>query len=284
MVDPATLTAAIHNATKVANTPLFTTIIDKVTGFRLSKWAAEGELRKQMIHDEYEKAKENGLDGVIYIENLRKTSNLIETAVKSSKYIEEGKENEIKYDNDFFWNAIEHAKTISNEEMQEIIAKIIASEYNNPGSYSMGTLHILKMLGKIELELFQTLGSLCLDGSNIPKSIFSAQPDGTRPILQSMNIDFESLQTLQNYGLVLPNDMKYILENPERKIFEISYFDSRIEYQPVHETKTNINYPNYYKLSKTGEQILQHLDVSFNQDYYNWLIDNFKIANYEVVK
>lgn len=77
MADPAiALTAAIENATKVANTPLFTTVIDKITGFKISKWAAEGEIRKKLIHDEYEKAKENGIIGVQYIENLRHTTNL----------------------------------------------------------------------------------------------------------------------------------------------------------------------------------------------------------------
>ena len=40
-------------------------------------------------------------------------------------------------DNDFFWNTIEYAKTISNEEMQELVAKIIAGEYNEPGTYSI---------------------------------------------------------------------------------------------------------------------------------------------------
>src|SRR6185295_5943710 len=104
MTDPASLTSAIENASKVANTPLFTTIIDKITGFKISQWAAEGEVRKKLIHDEYERAKENGIIGVQYIENLRHTTNLIDTAVKSSKYVDQEKSNDIKIDNDFFWN------------------------------------------------------------------------------------------------------------------------------------------------------------------------------------
>lgn len=114
---PASLVTAIDNASKVANTPLYTTIIDRMLGFKISKWAAEGEVRKKLIHDEYEKAKESGLIGVEYIKNLRHTTNLIETAVKSSKYIDPNKTNDIEMDNDFFWNTIEHAKTVSNDEM-----------------------------------------------------------------------------------------------------------------------------------------------------------------------
>jgi len=66
-------------------------------------------------------------------------------------------------DNDFFRNTVEHAKTISNEEVQELIAKIIAGEYNNPGSYSMSTLNCIKMLGKKEIELLERMGSLIIN-------------------------------------------------------------------------------------------------------------------------
>lgn len=66
MPDPFSLAKAIDSATNVANTPLFTTIIDKVTGFKLSEWSAEGEIRKKLLHDEYEMAKENGIRHAIY--------------------------------------------------------------------------------------------------------------------------------------------------------------------------------------------------------------------------
>ena len=105
MTDPISLAKAIDSAAKVANTPLFTTIIDKVTGFKLSIWSAEGEVRKKLIHDEYEKAKENGIMGMQYIEYMRNIENLIDTAVRSSKYINPNKPNNIKMDNDFFSTA-----------------------------------------------------------------------------------------------------------------------------------------------------------------------------------
>ena len=206
-MDPTlALTTAIDNATKVANTPLFTTVIDRITGFKISKWAAEGEVRKKMIHDDYEKAKQNGIVGVQYIANLRHTTNLIDTAVRSAKYIDPNQTNDIKMDNDFFWNTVEHSKSVSNSEMQELIAKIIAGEYNSPGSYSMSTLHSIKMLGKEELELFERISSLIINGDSIPKIIFSL-PENVKDFMSELKIDFGSLQILQNLGLFLPNDM-----------------------------------------------------------------------------
>jgi hypothetical protein len=110
MNDPALLFSAIEKASSVANTPIFTTIIDRLFGFRISKWAAEGEIIKQHIKEEYEKAKENGIGGMQFIESIRHATNLIDTATKTAKYIDQDKPNDIKMDNDFFWNTIEHAK------------------------------------------------------------------------------------------------------------------------------------------------------------------------------
>lgn len=283
MIDPTSLTTAIDNASKVANTPLFTTVIDKITGFKISQWAAEGEVRKKLIHDEYEKAKENGIMGIQYIENLRHTTNLIDAAVKSSKYIDQNKSNDIKMDNDFFWNTLEHAKTISNEEMQELVAKIIAGEYNQPGTYSMSTLQTIKMLGKIELELFERICSLCINKVLIPKEIFSL-PESVKPILNHIGIHFGSLQALQSLVLILPNDMTHSIENPTKKKFSIRYFDKVIHFKPTHETNYVISFPAYYELSNTGKQIVEHLNSKYLEDYYKWITKNYKIANYEVIE
>lgn len=283
MTDPVSLAKSIESASKVANTPLFTTIIDKVTGFKLSKWAAEGEVRKKLIHDEYEKAKEEGIMGMQYIEYMRSTENLIDTAVKSSKYIDPSKSNDIKMDNDFFWNTIEHAKTVSSDEMQELVAKIIAGEYNDPGTYSMSTLQTLKMLGKNELELFEKTCSLCLNDYQVPKNVFSL-PENIRPILNSLGIDFGSFQALQSLGLFLPNDMSRSIANPQKKYFALNYFNHEIRYETTHETNFIIKIPDFYTLSITGKQIIKHLNPKFLADYYSWLKENYKIPNYKVIE
>lgn len=281
MVDPTlALTTAIDNATKVANTPLFITVIDRITGFKISKWAAEGEIRKKIIHDEYEKAKQNGIMGVQYIENLRHTTNLIDTAVKSTKYIDPNQTNDIKIDNDFFWNTIEHSKSVSNNEMQELIAKIIAGEYNNPGTYSMSTLNSIKMLGKYELELFERIWSLIINWTQIPKILFTWQKNA-KDFLSELWIDFGKLQILQNLGIFLPNDMTTRLENIKKQKFAIQYFNQQIVFSPINENISEINIPEFYGLSITWQQIIKHLNPKFNSKYFEWLKTNYKIGNYK---
>jgi len=283
MTDPASLAKTLDSATKVANTTLFTTIIDKVTGFKLSEWAAQGEVRKKLIHDEYEKAKESGIMGMQYIEYMRSTENLIDTAVKSSKYVDPNKKNEIEIDNDFFWNTIEHAKTVSSDEMQEVVAKIIAGEYNEPGTYTMSTLQTLKMLGKNELELFERICALCIDKSDIPKIVFSL-PEDLKSVTDLLKIDFASLQSLQILGLFLPNDMSQSISNNEKQNYGLKYHEEVIIFEPTHKSKFEIKLPGYYTLSSTGKQIIQHLKPKFSKEYFEWLKSNYAIPNYKVIE
>lgn len=287
MIDPATaLTTAIENSTKVANTPLFSTVIDRLLGFKISEWKAQGDVIKKQILDGYEEAKAKGL-GTQYISVFRSNTNLINIGAKATEYIDSSKPNEIKFENDFFWGIIEHAKEISNEEMQELIAKIIAGEYNKPGSYSMNTLQSIKMLGKKELELFEKTCTLLVNANQIPHTIFSI-PDSAKKFLDQLGLDFGSMQELQSLRLFFSNDMeKQPIKNPEKKKFALKYFDKDILFEPStpeNEDSLQIRLAGFYGLSPVGCQILQHLNPRSNDDYYEWLKHNYKIPNYRIVE
>jgi isopentenyl diphosphate isomerase/L-lactate dehydrogenase-like FMN-dependent dehydrogenase len=69
---------------------IFSLIISSVLSAQIKPAAntkTEGEVRKKAILDDYEKAKSSGIMGVQYIENLRHTTNLIDTAVKSANIL-----------------------------------------------------------------------------------------------------------------------------------------------------------------------------------------------------
>jgi hypothetical protein len=281
MIDPASaLTSAIDNSTKVANSPLFLTVIDRMLGFKISEWGAQGEVIKKHILDGYEEAKQKGI-GVQYVTAFRENTNLINIGTKSAKYIDPAKPNEIELDNDVFWGLIEHSKQISNDEMQELVAKIIAGEYNAPGTYSMGTLQTVKMLGKHELELFERICSLIVNTSQIPKELFTL-PENAKVFMSHLGLDFGSLQTLQSLGLFFPNDMKTTMENPEKRDFAVQYFNQQLIFTPETDNFKKIQLPGFYGLSLIGTQLIKHVNPKMNADYYSWLKLNYKIPNYKL--
>jgi hypothetical protein len=187
--------------------------------------------------------------------------------------------NTITDDNDVFWGFLEHSKEISNEEMQELIAKIIAGEYNAPGTYSMSALQIIKMLGKNELELFERVCGLLINNEQLPKVLFTGQ-ENVRTLIQKVGVDFGKLQILQSIGLFLPNDMVLTIPNPEKKKFAVQYFNKTLLYEPENDN-LEIKTPDYYGLSVAGTQILKHLTPKYIEEYYAWLKENYKITNYK---
>lgn len=287
MIDPTAtaLATAIENSTKVANTPIFSTVIDRLLGFKISEWNARGGVIKKHILDGYEEAKEKGLS-IQYVSAFRSNANLINIGVKAAKYIDSSIQSEVGVHNDFFWGLLKHAEGISNEEMQELIAKIIAGEYNAPGTYSMSTLQIIKMLGKTELELFERMCSLLINGDQIPQDLFSL-PENATNFMNGLGIDFGSLQLLQSLALFLPNDMSRSVENPEKKNFRVVYFDKYILFAPISFEDINaikIREPGFYGLSPVGRQLLKHLNPKFNEGYFDWLKENYKIPNYKIIE
>ena len=283
MIDPTlALTTAIENSTKVANTPIFSTVIDRLLGFKVSEWKAQGDSIKKHIADGYEDAKQKGL-GLQYVSAFRENTNLINISAKAAEYINKDKENDIAFDNDVFWGLIDHSKDISNDEMQNLIAKIIAGEYNIPGTYSMSTLQTIKMLGKNELELLEKTATLIVNSEQIPHIIFTL-PETIKEIMAEIGIDFGSLQLLQSLGLVLPNDMRRTMKNPQKLPVQVSYFDKNMIFNSENDNFIDIQMPNFYGLSPVGRQIVKHLNPKPDSKYFDWLKVNYKIANYKIAE
>lgn len=254
-------------------------VFTKYTGKSIKVFEAEGDIEADKVKTKWEVLEKPFWLQAEAIKMSRQYNNLGNTLLKTAPQIE-ASENKVSGDNDVFWGLLEHSKEISNEEMQGLIAKIVAGEYNAPGTYSMSTLQTLKMLGKKELELFESVGSLIINSEQIPQSLFSDIKD----FLKEMGIDFGSLQTLQNLGLFLPNDMISTIPNPKREKFDLEYFGEHILFTPSNETIQKIKFPNYYALSDIGKQLFAHLKPKKNDAYFRWLKENYRIPGYDIVK
>lgn len=257
-------------------------IITKYTGKSIKVFEAEGDIEADKTKTRWEVLEKPFWLQAEAAKMNRQYSNLGNVLLKSVPLIT-APENKISDDNDVFWGFLEHSKEISNEQMQELIAKIVAGEYNAPGTYSMSTLQIIKMLGKNELELFEKICGLLIDNERIPKKLF-AFDDNVRKIIKNIGIDFKSLQTLQNLSLFLPNDMVRTVENPEKENLIIQYFDKQIIFTPENENFAEIKLPEFFGLSVVGIQILDHLNPAYIEDYFIWLKSNYKVSNYKLLE
>ena len=121
---------------------------------------------------------------------LRKFASLVQTKPKEPP----------DESNDFFWNMFDYAKEVSHDQMQDLIAKILASEYNNPKTYSTHTLQVIKSTDAKILDDFSKLLGCNLKNRGILKDLFTS----TETYI-SLGLNYSDFLNLQNiYLRVLP--------------------------------------------------------------------------------
>lgn len=111
----------------------------------------------QAKHTASEIAKSSGLQGV-YQDNVK---SIISKAIQLADEIKEIPSEEAA-DSGWVLSFIDCAKNISDVQMQEVWAKILAGEINLPGKFSLRTLELLKQISKKEADLFTEFCSYLL--------------------------------------------------------------------------------------------------------------------------
>lgn len=257
------------------------TIIDKMTGFKLSQWSAQGKqaYEKEMI--EWEKEK-NLIMAFSQAETARKVNNFLSVAEKASKDIDQSKEFLIKDDNDVFWGLLEHSKTISNEEVQNLIAKIVAGEYNSPGVCSMSTLHTIKSLSKKELENLAFFASFYLTDHGFLKEFFDMS-EKSLALRSGLNLNYDDFLELQNLGLVHSGDYTMSISIKKDFKFKLSYLNDPLSFKATKDFD-KWNFPTCYQLTKAGKEILQHLEVKNSTEFRAWVKDIFTEKGFEYLE
>ncbi len=129
-------------------------------------------------------------------------------ALKTLKYLEANKskaigntENEIGYDwLTSFWKL---AETKTDDDIREILAKILSQEIIKPNSLSLHTLQVLSVLSSNIGQIFNKLCNLSIDDGEmtyfIHPNVFAFQSIGT---IDEFGISFNDLLKLDGAGLI----------------------------------------------------------------------------------
>lgn len=110
----------------------------------------------------------------------------------------EDKADPSKMEDDWVTNFFDKSRIVSDGEMQEIWAKVLAGEANAPGIYSKRTVNFLGDLDKRDAELFQNLCSFGWIVGVFSPLIFDSQAD----IYNNKGINFNTLTHLDSIGLI----------------------------------------------------------------------------------
>ncbi|MDR3401111.1 MAG: DUF2806 domain-containing protein [Chthoniobacter sp.] len=130
-------------------------------------------------------------------EEMRKQENMEGITERAIPQLED-KADASKTDDDWMANFFEKCRNVSNEEMQQLWAKILAGEVNKPGSFSKRTISFLADIDKNDAESF---AALCSFGFG-PKREFPIIIDVGDDIYKRNGLSYAALIHLDSIGLI----------------------------------------------------------------------------------
>lgn len=176
-------------------------------------------------------------------------------------------------DDDWISVFMDKAKTVSNEDIQMIWAKILAGEMEKPGAYSLRTLDVMRNLSKSEAECFQKVSKLAFESSN--KYVISDNDS----ILNKYNVRFSDLLMLDECGILSSQRLTLTLNIDDK--YNEKYFINNKKIAIIKKINDHkkITDMGVYSFTKCGCELLQSLTEEKNNDYFIDVLSNFKKNN-----
>jgi hypothetical protein len=153
-------------------------------------------------------------------------------------------------ENDWIANFFDKCRLISDNEMQELWAKILAGEANSPGGYAKRTVNTLSSLDKSDANLFESLCGFCCFAGDVIPLIY--EPNAS--IYTDHGVSFNSLIHLDTIGLIKFDAAGAFRRTGLPKNIRISYFGTLIELEFDKEMDNELH-SGKVLLSQIGQQL-----------------------------
>lgn len=187
-----------------------------------------------------------------------------------------------KVNGDWFVFFFDKVKLISDENIQEMWAKILAGEVNQPGKFSKSLIHTLSVIDDSQARVFCNISRYCMrekNSENIHPIIFIATNVDT---YKALGIDFESLVELENLGLLQCNFEKEFIFS-ERKY--LVYRNRVIEIYGTQKSKNKIKVGNVL-FTKNGQALYKIVDPiykEFDNNILEFIVDKLIKRKCEII-
>jgi len=179
-----------------------------------------------------------------------------------------------------FFNIVED---VSDEQMQQLWGKILASEVKTPNSFSIHTLELLKNLSKPEAELFEKTANYVIFYETEP-FICNAK---NGEILKRNNLSFDEYLLLMELGLIKANtDIGYIFE-PTTNDIEYIYNVGKYVIKATKKANTLVWELPILSLTRVGGELLRLLTPvpidNYIKEFYFYLESLGLVVEYALI-
>jgi hypothetical protein len=217
-------------------------------------------------------------------EEGKKQENIESITSKALPNVDESSTPE-KIENDWLTNFFDKCRLISDEEMQNLWARVLAGEANKPGKFSKRTLSVLSSLDKSDATLFQRL---CPFTWVVDDVLFPAIYEEDKTFYDDFGIMFSSIKHLTEIGLVSHTDSssfalkKFFSLNKLERNVDASYYDSRFSIKFRWAKNNEMNLGNVL-FSKVGVDLAQLCDSQPVPRCKEFVIKKWKTFGLKVV-
>lgn len=179
-------------------------------------------------------------------------------------------------ENDWIADFFEKCRLISDEEMQDLWARVLAGEANEPGSYSKRTISLLSTLGKSDAAHFATLCRFSLDGLDLPL-IYRI----TDPIYASLGLTFVVLKQLDAIGLVSfePLGGYRLPDLPKERSVSLHGRPATIVFAKDEDNSFDVG---ALMLTESGTELSKLCEREPVQGFAKYLVERWTAAGYQV--
>ncbi len=129
-------------------------------------------------------------------------------------------EDTIKMEDDWITNFFDKSRIISDKDMQNLWARVLAGEANSPGTYSKRTVNLLSDLDKRDADLFLALCRFGWIVSDFTPLVFDVEAQ----IYNKYGLNFDTLTHLDSIGLVRFNNLSGFIRKGLPNQFTVSYY------------------------------------------------------------
>lgn len=237
-----------------------TVLIEKISGaiggifepyqiVRVAKAEAEAEkiqAESQIeITDLHRRAMRRFLD-----EEAKKQTNIEDITQKAFPHLEEDASPQ-NVEDDWITNFFDKSRIVSDDDMQNLWARVLAGEANAPGAFSRKTVNLLGDLDKGDAELFMRL---CGFGWSIRDSYFPLVYDVDDEVYNSHGITFGTLTHLDSLGIVQFNNLDgfKVADLPEN--FTVTYYGKPVELTFPKDSENGLDIGQVF-LTRAGQEL-----------------------------
>ncbi len=208
-----------------------------------------------------------------------KETNFEAIVEKAAKLLEANAEPD-KLEDDWLMRAASKFETVSNPEMQELWAKLLAQQANKPHSFSKRTLDIVDQLSRIDADRFTRLCSFNVNLGNLYNRVLIVF-DPQHHIYSSEQLHFSVLTELQALGLIRyePGSQLQVQVDPEygRPIWYFGKF-YRIRIAPGSHSQVRIGGVSF---TQSGLELLRICGAEPREGFIDYLRQQFKSQRFE---